>query len=115
VKPFDETIRVANVTYRTGIGALADSRLEVRANGDFTTFAASVGVDDSSRGKEAAVTFEVYGDGRLLAKSPVTGFNQPTRDLTADVRGIKIIELVARQLGADTGPVVVAWGNAALR
>ncbi len=113
--PYDEAIRVANVPYRAGIGALANSRLEVRANGEFTIFTTSVGIDDSSRGKDATVTFEVYGDGRLLAKSPVTGFNQVARKLTADVTGIKIVELVARQHGTDTGPVVVAWGDAAFR
>jgi alpha-galactosidase len=112
--PYDESIRIANVTYPIGISALANSRLEVWANGDFKQFTARVGIDDSSRGKAAMVTFEVYGDGKLLVTSGTIGFNQPARAIAADVSGVKTVELIARQQGADSGPVVVAWGDAVL-
>jgi hypothetical protein len=76
-------------------------------------FVAKVGVDDSTRGKTAGVSFEVWGDGRKLASTAPVKFNQPARELSADLRGVKLIELIARQHGADTaGPVVVTWGEA---
>ena len=92
---------------------LADSRLQVKVPDGSRRFIAQVGVDDSTRGRTAAVSFEVWGDGRRLAATPPLKFNQPARELSADLRGVKLIELIARQHGADTaGPVVVTWGEA---
>ena len=111
--PFDEALRIRNAGYRYGVGALADSRLQVKVPDGSRRFIAQVGVDDSTRGRTAAVSFEVWGDGRRLAATPPLKFNQPARELSADLRGVKLIELIARQHGADTaGPVVVTWGEA---
>jgi alpha-galactosidase len=113
--PYDETLRLRNQSYRSGIGALANSRLEVQANGNFKRFTATVGIDDSSRGKTATVTFEVYADGKRVAASDAAAFNKAPMALSADVSGARIVELVARQQGSDTGPVIVAWADAALQ
>lgn len=112
--PYDESLRIANTRYRYGLGTLANARLEVKADKEFETFSAMVGVDDSARGKTAAVRFEVYGDGKLLTTSPEMHFNQAAVALTANVRGVQIVELIARQIGADQGNVVVTWGDARL-
>jgi hypothetical protein len=80
----------------------------------FTRFSADVGVDDSTRGKRAPVRFEVYGDGRLLAASTPMRFDQPAAQLTANVRGVKTLEIIARQMGSDQGNVIVTWANARL-
>jgi hypothetical protein len=112
--PYDESLRIAGTSYRYGIGAIANSRLEVRANHAFTHFTALVGIDDSTRGKVAGVRFELYGDGTLLAASPPRHFNQPAVSLSADVSGVKTVELIARQLANDQGNVVVTWANAQL-
>jgi alpha-galactosidase len=111
--PHDQALSVQREAFRHGIGILADSRLQVQVAPGAQRFVARVGVDDSTRGKAAAVSFEVWGDGRRLASTPPLKFNQPARDLSADLRGVKLIELIARQHGADTaGPLVVTWGNA---
>ena len=110
--PYDQTLRIANVGYRTGIGALANSRLEVKADGEFKRFTAKVGYDDSTRGKRAAVRFEVYGDGKRLAVSPPKRFGDGASDISADISGAKVVELIARQLGSDSGNVVVTWAEA---
>jgi hypothetical protein len=99
----------------SGIGALANSRLQVRADQQFTRFSARVGVDDSSLERSTRVRFEVYGDGRLLAKSPALGFEDAPFALDAGVSGVKIIELVAREIGMGHAPSVVTWGAAALQ
>ncbi|RZJ06461.1 MAG: alpha-galactosidase [Rubrivivax sp.] len=111
--PYDQALSVQRHTFRHGIGALADSRLQVQVPAGSQRFAARVGVDDSTRGKAAAVIFEVWGDGRRLAATPAMKFNQPVRELAADLRGVKLVELVARPHGVDTaGPLVVTWGEA---
>jgi hypothetical protein len=111
--PYDQALSIQREGFRHGIGALADSRLQVQVAPGAQRFTARVGVDDSTRGKTAGVSFEVWGDGRRLAAMAPMTFNQPARALSADLRGVKLIELIARQHGADTaGPVVVTWGAA---
>lgn len=111
--PFDQALSVQRQPFRHGLGVLADSRLQVKVPGGSQRVTARVGVDDSTRGKTAGVSFEVWGDGRKLASTPPMTFNQPARELSADLRGAMLIELVARQHGVDTaGPVVVTWGEA---
>ncbi|MFG6413136.1 NPCBM/NEW2 domain-containing protein [Roseateles sp. DC23W] len=111
--PYDQALSVQRQAFRHGVGVLADSRLQVKVPGGSQRFTARVGVDDSTRGKTAVVSFEVWGDGRKLATTAPMKFNQPARELSADLRGATLIELIARQHGADTaGPVVVTWGEA---
>lgn len=111
--PYDQALSVQRQVFRHGVGVLADSRLQVQVAPGSRRFTARVGVDDSTRGKSAAVSFEVWGDGRRLAATPPMKFNQPARELGADLRGVKLIELIARQHGAEpAGPVVVTWGGA---
>lgn len=111
--PYDQGLSIRREAFRHGIGALADSRLQVQVPAGARRLAARVGVDDGTRGKAAGVSFEVWGDGRRLAATPVMKFNQPARDLVADLRGVTLIELIARQHGPDTaGPLVVTWGEA---
>src|SRR4029078_11602696 len=66
--PYGQTLQVARQTYPSGIGILANSRLEVRNDG-YRRFAAKVGVDDSATDKSHGVTYTVYGDGRRLAET----------------------------------------------
>lgn len=111
--PYDQALSVQRQVFRHGVGVLADSRLQVQVPVGSQRFTARVGVDDSTRGKDAAVSFEVWGDGRKLASTVPLKFNQPARELSADLRGVRLIELIARQHRADTaGPLVVTWGEA---
>ncbi|HEY0940294.1 MAG TPA: NPCBM/NEW2 domain-containing protein [Steroidobacter sp.] len=111
--PYDEALSIRDSEYRSGIGALAGSRLEVKADRAFTRFSADVGIDDSSLGTSVPVTFEVYGDGRLLARSLPKSFGDRAESISADVRNVSLVELVARPSGQDPSLVVVTWGNAA--
>jgi len=112
--PGGKLLRIAGAAFDTGIGVLANSRLEVR-NPGFTRFTTQVGVNDSGTRRGSPVTFEVWGDGKLLARSQPKAFGAPAEPLSADVAGVAIVELVARGSGAD-GAVVqpVTWGDAAL-
>lgn len=111
--PFGEPLRVAGQRYDTGLGVLANSRLEVR-NDAAGRFSAEVGIDDAALARDRLVSFAVYGDGRLLVRSRQLRFGERPEKLKADVRGVKLIELVARADGPTAMSLPVVWANAAL-
>jgi hypothetical protein len=111
--PYGQTLQVARRTYTSGIGILANSRLEVRNDG-YRRFAARVGVDDSATDKTRAVTFAVYGDGKRLALSRPLKWGDEAQPVEVDVAGVRMIELVARSTGANNESLSVTWGDAAL-
>jgi hypothetical protein len=113
--PYDQTLRIGGQGFDTGIGVLANSRIEVR-NSENTRFEAKVGVDDSTRNTRDKVRFAVYGDGQRLAQTPPMGLGEAPRVLAADIKGVRLVEIVARsETRASDLPLVVAWGDAALR
>lgn len=109
--PFGQTLQIAGQSFDSGVGVLSNSRLQVRNDAGHALLMASVGVDDSSAKAGSGVRFLVYGDGRLLAESPVTVLGGKAAPITADVKGVKIIELVVRDIGPESAqPVVATWG-----
>jgi hypothetical protein len=112
--PYGTPLQVAGQGFRSGIGILSNSRLEIRSGKGHRRFAASVGVDDNSRNPAATVRFFVYGDGRLLASTGPLGLGAPASALSADISGVEIVELVVRSDDAGAVPTSVAWGDAAL-
>jgi hypothetical protein len=111
--PYGQTLKIAGVSFDSGIGVLANSRLEVR-NAGYHRFSARVGIDASARGRQAPVRFAVYGDGRLLARTAALPYGHAPEPITADVTGVKIIELVARGADGERFPDPVTWGEALL-
>jgi alpha-galactosidase len=111
--PYGEALRISGKKFETGIGVLANSRLEVRNQG-YRRFTAIVGVNDSARDNRHAVTFTVYGDGRVLATSQPLKWGNDGQQITVDVSAVKIIELVARAATDDPATLPVTWGEAAL-
>jgi len=57
----------------------------------------------------AAVQFEVVGRWRRLAVSAPLRLGTAPDDLSAAGTGVRVIELMARQIGPDQAPVVGAW------
>ncbi len=110
--PYGQVLHVSGKSLSAGIGILSNSRLEVR-NAAAGRFTAKVGVDDSATDKANSVTFAVYGDGKLLAKSQPLKWGMTAQPLSVPVSGVKLIELVARTRG-DSQSLPVAWGEAAL-
>jgi hypothetical protein len=111
--PYGQILQIAGTPYAAGIGILANSRLEVRNHG-YRHITTRVGVDDSAQDRKHAVTFMIYGDGKLLAKSKALRWGQPAQALDADVSGVKSIELVARSATPGNAQQPVTWGGAAL-
>jgi len=113
--PYNNELRLRGKTYDSGIGALANSRLQVKTDGQFRRFSAEVGMDDSSLERSTRVRFQVYGDGRLLARSPALGADDAPFTLEATVTGVQTLELVAREIGKGSAVSIVTWGEAALQ
>ncbi|HEX2584929.1 MAG TPA: NPCBM/NEW2 domain-containing protein [Steroidobacteraceae bacterium] len=112
--PYGQPLQVNGQRFKAGLGILTNSRVEVR-NTDATKFTAAVGVDDSSWNTTQSATFMVYGDGKLLVKSKALRFGQAAQVLTANIKDIKIIELVTRSVSVpNVLPTVTTWGDAAL-
>ena len=112
--PFGEALSVDGRRFETGIGVLANSRLEVRNTG-YSRFTASVGVNDSARDLDSSATFSVYGDGKLLGASRSLKWGDAAQPLSVDVSGVKLIELVVRATATDPAAMPVTWAEAALR
>jgi alpha-galactosidase len=112
--PYSTALSIGADRYRTGIGVLANSRIEVRAGGAYGKLTAKVGVDNSTRNRVSPVVFSIYGDGRLLARSRPMKFGIGADSLTADVSGVKTVELVVRQATDASNPAAVSWAEAAM-
>jgi hypothetical protein len=112
--PYGQLLQIAGWQPESGIGILANSRLEVRNQG-YRRFTAAVGVDDSAGDKDRAVTFQVFADGKLVSSSPALRYGEPAYAIDVNVAGARIVELVARTDPGDTAALPVTWGDAALR
>lgn len=111
--PYGQALSVAGKHFASGLGILANSRVEIR-NGGFRRFVAHVGVDDSARGRKQPVTFHVYGDGKLLGTSKPAKAGEAAQRLDVAIDGVRLVELVARTATGETFPDPVTWGDAAL-
>jgi hypothetical protein len=90
-----------------GLGVLADSRLEVRLDKEFTRFRAIAGAnEDVGR----SLSYRVYGDGRLLFEKRST----KAEPIDVPVNGVSVLELVVQREGEGQGPLAVAWADARL-
>ncbi|MFT4077424.1 MAG: NPCBM/NEW2 domain-containing protein [Asticcacaulis sp.] len=113
--PYGQTLQIGGQSFDSGIGVLGNSLLQVKNEAGYRSFRALVGVDASTPLRDRAVTFAVYGDGKLLARTPPLKFGDAPREITADLSGHKVIELLAtHDSTADERPVVVTWGAARL-
>ena len=61
------------------------------------------------------LVFQVYGDGKLLTEAKSV-YGEASKILSADISGVKVVELVARADNRTSDlPLIVTWGEASLR
>lgn len=99
------TIKIAGVTYPKGVGMHATGSLTAWLGGTCTAFRTVVGIDDEvletpGESGTGSVRFQVYGDGVLLAETPVLTNDDGGVPLDVDVTGVRRLRLVADE-GAD--------------
>ncbi|ROR46416.1 NPCBM/NEW2 domain-containing protein [Kitasatospora cineracea] len=85
-------LTIGGTAYGKGIGTHADSGVHLWLGGACRNFSAQVGVDDEV-GANGSVSFQVYGDGRLLTTSGVKQGGQAATHLSASTTGVKELEL----------------------
>ncbi|WP_406859896.1 NPCBM/NEW2 domain-containing protein [Streptomyces sp. HUAS MG47] len=86
------TLTLAGTTYEKGIGAHADSDIEVYLGGRCTAFTADVGIDDEINGY-GEVAFSVEADGRVLWTSPKLTGASATVPVRVDLAGARHVRL----------------------
>lgn len=114
--PDGQPLRIADTAYADGIGAHANSRLEVLTRGEFARFDVSVGLQHTDTPQAGTVVFRVFGDKKLLFESvPLPAGDGPVA-IDVPVAGVEVLELVAASSSTPAGawPPVVTWGAARL-
>lgn len=106
-------LTLSGESYAKGLGVLAPSEIRVALGGACTSFSATVGVDDATRGA-GSVTFEVWLDGaRVVASGMVRGRSAPLAG-TLDVSGRQELRLVVTDGGDGATGDHADWADARL-
>jgi len=85
-------LSLAGTRYDKGIGVHARSQLTFATNGDYGTFAAVIGLNDTA-GRKGDCNFVVLGDGRELFRKRMQGRDKPAT-VRVDVRGVRRLTLL---------------------
>ncbi|AEG44646.1 alpha-galactosidase-like protein [Isoptericola variabilis J7] len=108
------TITIGGTQYDKGIGMHATGALSVDLAANCTSFSAFVGLDDEVTSGVGTTRFQVFGDGRLLAETPVLTGNDGSHELTADVTDVETLRLVAHEATNGKNFDHASWGDARL-
>jgi hypothetical protein len=96
-------LRLSGKAYASGIGVNSFTQLTYKIDGQYKTFVAVVGIDDSVRpGGNAALTF--LGDGKELGKPLVLTGKDAPKEVRLDVSGVKTFTFRV-DFGPDNLPV----------
>ncbi|GLZ31862.1 hypothetical protein Lesp02_40500 [Lentzea sp. NBRC 105346] len=114
-------IAIRRTTFGKGIGTHASSEITIALDARCTAFAASVGVDDEA-GLDVArqkaggtVSFQVLGDGVVLADSGVLGVRSPVSAWSVDLTGVKVLTLRVGDGGDGNQNDHASWGDVRVR
>ena len=96
-------LKIAGVTYTEGFGILgAPAQIAYRLDGHCSRFTAKTGVDDSGA-VPGAVSFQVWGDGKMLFESGILQKGSPAQDVSVDVSTVAMLRLIV--LGRTGGQI----------
>jgi alpha-galactosidase len=104
-------LSIGGRTFAHGLGIQADNRTAVRLNGS-TRFLAWVGVDDASVATEP-VLIEVRVDGDIRWRHGMSR-GDPAAEVDIELRGGKVLELTACDMGNRCTRAMVDWAEARL-
>jgi len=107
----NHTLSIGGVKFEHGLGTHANSTFPIALGGKGERFEARVGVDDE-KGKLGTVVFKVFGDGKTLWESGVMRGGEPAKAVSVDLRGVKVLLLVAGDAGDDINYDHADWADA---
>jgi len=107
-------LRVGDTTFRHGIGAHANGRIEVALGVPCRWFSAQVGIDNNADtgGTRGSAVFIVRTDGAEKARTPVCRCGEAARALQVDLTGAKVLELVINAGAAGIAYDQSDWAEA---
>jgi hypothetical protein len=92
-------ITIDGTTFSKGIGMHAPGEIVVPLDGQYSTFKASIGMDDEELPLIGRSDIEIWGDGKELAETGVVHTGEVAVNLSVNVTGIQYLSIVARQEG----------------
>lgn len=106
-------MRLSGRTYRRGLGTHSRCELTYSLEGTFSTFSATLGIDDGVGG-QGSVVYRVYGDEKLLFESPVARGGDAPIEMKVEVKRVLLLRLEVDF--ADNGDVAdhANWADARL-
>lgn len=109
------TITINGKIYKKGVGVNAPSKITLHLGGKCTVFTSDIGVDDEVVSPQASVVFAVWGDGKMLYKSPVMRATDDAITINVNVTGKKEMSLVVTDAGDGPDYDHADWADAQLR
>ncbi|MBI5019591.1 NPCBM/NEW2 domain-containing protein, partial [Candidatus Gottesmanbacteria bacterium] len=103
-------LSVQYLFYDKGIGTHANSRHVFDIKKHYRTFTADVGIDTEAGAKASAV-FEVYGDNKLLFRSPVIKRYDLPHHIKTDITGVTHLTLITKDAGDGNYDDHTDWLN----
>ncbi len=104
----DKPLRAGKQIYRRGIGTHAPSEIVCDLDGKFERFAATVAGAESN----GTVSFQVYGDDRLLYDSGVMRGLRDVRKIDVATEGVRRLKLVVTDGGDGINSDEANWADA---
>jgi hypothetical protein len=106
-----QPLRIGSENYSNGLGHHANGSITLLLNGDYTTFAADVGVHPCQGG---SVVFQVFADGELKLKTGPLRSGEAAVPMKIDVRNVQELRLEAKDAGDGITCDMANWANARL-
>jgi alpha-galactosidase len=106
------TITIAGKTFERGFGTHAESSLLIQLDGKASLFTAQIGIDDEIKGHDPAVEFVLFGDKIKLWSSGIMRLGDAPKQCSAQLAGIKKLELVVTDGGNGNYYDHADWADA---
>lgn len=105
-------ISIGGRTFEHGLASHAESLMWIDLKGGADRFTAFVGVDDDAGRGKGSVVFKIYGDGRLLFKSPIMKCGEAAQPVDVPLQGIKTVALIVGDADDGTASDHADWADA---
>jgi len=104
-------ISLGGVAYPHGVGTRTINEFLIDLRGDAERFLAVVGPDDAA-GARVSVNFELWGDDKLLASTPVMRRGDAPKLMSADLRGVRALQIITDDGQDRSNDDDADWGGA---
>ncbi|MGN5632338.1 NPCBM/NEW2 domain-containing protein [Streptomyces sp. AC154] len=91
-------LTIGETVYPKGLGTNSVSDAAIYLGGNCSKFSATVG-NDADAGESGTMTFSVLGDGKTLATTETVKGGDPAQQISADVTGVQMLDLVVGDAG----------------